>query len=238
MKCKCEELELNDEEEKWISEAQRGDAHAIEWIAEKYRKLITQLSKRFYIGTQSLFSREELVQAGYVGLFHAMANYSAQKETALGTYAFSWILGEMRKALRVAVDHTGSYEGIRQIRRFQSEFEATHSREPTIMEMAEGCSMPLWQAASLLNLCLEADADDAADINECGCEARQRSTQEAAEWNIAIEELPAMERRVILLRYFRDLSQTETAHMLGKSQAQISRMERQAIERLKALLTE
>ena len=117
MNDKCAVQELYEEEEKWILAAQNGNVQAMEWVAEKYRLLITKLSHRFYVGVQSLFSREELIQAGYVGLFRAMENYSPQKGSSLGTYAFSWILGEMRKALRVAMDHTGSYAGIGRIRR-------------------------------------------------------------------------------------------------------------------------
>ena len=227
-----------DEEMRWILAAQRGSKEAAQRIAEQYRNLIIKMSNRFQVGIQGAFLREELVQAGYVGLFQAMAHYSPHKGVTLGTYAFSWILGEMRRAMKTAADHTGSYESIRQIRRYQEEFETQNGREATVMEVSQGCDMPLWQTANLMNLCLEGrfEEETASDIYQVA--SCQRELHDIVEWNIALEQLPAMEKRLVLLRYFRDLSQKETARILGKSQAQVSRVERQALERLKSLLTE
>ena len=53
---------------------------------------------------------------------------------------------------------------------------------------------------------------------------------------MAMNELEAEEQRVVLLRYYRDMTQQETARLLGRSQAQISRIERRALDRLRTLL--
>ena len=89
-----------------------------------------------------------------------------------------------------------------------------------------------------MNHCIESHTEDIAEGVACQTDSCRKELHEIVEWNMALEQLETQERRLILLRYFRGLSQKETANLLGKSQAQVSRMERQAIERLKAQLTE
>jgi len=225
-------------ERQCLLEAQHGNRAAIERVTDQYSALIVKMALRLNACTQSSYVREELIQAGYVGLLRAVEHYAPHDNASFCTYAFPWIVGEMKKALKAAVNHTGSYEGIRRIRHAQFELEAEKGREATIVEIAERCGMPLWQTAILINLRgtdrLYQEADDRIDSQH----AVQRDAYDAAEWKLALDALPEAERQVIMLRYFRDLNQMETANALGKSQTQVSRIENRAMDRLRAWFSE
>lgn len=89
--------ESHDHQEPWICEAQQGDKQAIEYLIQKNRKLVEKLSRR--VCCDSAY-HEELVQAGNLGLLHAIERFDAARDVKLMTYAVSWILGEMRRAIK------------------------------------------------------------------------------------------------------------------------------------------
>lgn len=214
--------------------AQDGDAGAIRRLAEQYTALIVSLSGRFYLGAHALLAREELIQAGYVGLLDAIAHYDIEKQTALSTYALSWILGEMRRTVKRSVEHAGGYEEIRRIRRVQAGLEAQNNAEPTIGEIAAACDMPIWQTAALMQMAeIMRIEDQQAELPA----QLDKAMEDRVAFRMALDALEAQERQVVLLRYYRGMSQTETAKTMGKSQTQISRIERRAMDHMKTMLT-
>lgn len=213
--------------------AKKGDTQAIRRLVEQYTALIVSLSGRFYIGTHALLTREELIQAGYVGLLDAVAHYDIAKKATLRTYAFEWILGEMRRTVKRSVDHAGGYEKMRQIHRMQAALEAQNSSTITLGDIAKACNMPIWQAATLIQM------EEITHIEAQNQEPMHRSAmqmEERVDLHLALEMLTEQERQVILLRYYRGMSQMETARVLGKSQTQVSRIEHCAINRMKDML--
>ena len=97
---------------KLFEQAKKGNPHATEQFLSPYMPLIRSLSKRFYC---SVLSAQDLCQAGYLGLIHAIRRYNPEMQAEFPTYAVPWILGEMKKALRKAVDTTGSVRRSRKI---------------------------------------------------------------------------------------------------------------------------
>lgn len=172
----------------WIERAQQGDTQAMQELIEMHLPLIGALAARMRI---PYMERNVLLQAGQVGMMHAVLHYAWDRETKLTTYAVPWILGEMKKAVRREASFCLSLN--------REAEEGERSLEDTLL------------------------AGEQIDIDK-------------VDLRMAIEKLAEDLRLVVCLRYFRGMTQKETALLLHKSQAQISRMERQALDALHAQL--
>lgn len=227
------------EEQKLIEMAQNGDESALTALLERYKPLVVSASHRFSVAMNSPFTREELVQSGYVGLLTAIGRYDKEKDTLLGTYALAWILGEMKRAIKNSFNRMGEYDLAERVKRMQNQFEMQHGRSPALEEISNVCNIPLWQIAYLLNACdaapYEADTSGRSKPNGIFCEASDM--EQITEFSLALDALTKEEHQIILLRYYRGCTQSETARLIGKSQAQVSRLERSALDRLKQMLS-
>ena len=94
--------------------------------------------------------------------------------------------------------------------------------------------MDAWQAAQIELLAHPLSVEGSGKIALTGAGGID---EERLALRMALDALPGEERRVILLRYFRDVTQQETARLLGKSQAQVSRIERRALAALRAAMS-
>ena len=223
------------EEQDAIARAKRGDCEAMERLIEAARPLIIRLAGR--LGTAASL-RDELIQAGVIGLIQAVRRFAPEQGTRLTTYAVPWMLGEMKRALRSALDATGALEKRSEMLRCEASLREQLGRAPRLEEVAGACGMDAHQAAQL-----EVMAGTPLSMEGSDGEALLRTLAgeedidvERVALRMAMNELEAEEQRVVLLRYYRDMTQQETARLLGSSQAQISRIERRALDRLRTLL--
>lgn len=226
------------EKTQWVFAAKNGNKDAAGKLVERYRPLIFRLAYRISAGFGYIHLREDLVQSGYIGLLRAIENFMPEKEASLSTYAYFWIVGEMKKTLKGAIDSSNCFDGMRKVKRMWHEIENEEKRKATVEEIARRCRMSRWQVVSLLGMKETEEFDDNADCFGNGFITREYRTYEKAEWRMMLDALPAIEQRVILLRYYRDLSQKETAYAIGRSQTQVSRLERQALDRLRVWFKE
>ena len=223
---------------KLFEQVKKGNPHATEQFLSPYMPLIRSLSKRFYC---SALSAQDLCQAGYLGLIHAIRRYNPEMQAEFPTYAVPWILGEMKKALRNAVDSTGAVRRSRKIMRDVHTLSVELGREPRMREIAEYCNvsaaeiMHILESASLpvsLDGSSEADERSLMDTLSGG----SGTDLDTLDIRMALSGLPEKERQVIILRYYRDYTQKETAAILKCSQAQASRIERRALDCLRQVL--
>ncbi len=135
-----------------------------------YMPLIRSLSKRFYC---SALSAQDLCQAGYLGLIHAIRCYNPEMQAEFSTYAVPWILGEMKKALRNAVDSTGAVRRSRKIMRDVHTLSVELGREPRMREIAEYCNV---SAAEIMHILESASLPVSLDGSS---EADERSLMDA-----------------------------------------------------------
>lgn len=171
-----------------IREAKNGDQNALSDLLCGYQRMIHILAGRML---HAGVSREDLIQAGSLGLMHAIMHYDAMHDVKLSTYAVPWILGEMRRAVRRAQVSVFSLD------------RPMDGNNQTLQDTLVG----------------ESGVDlDSLDLR------------------MALSRLERDEQILICLRYYRDKTQKETAQMLRKSQAQISRMERRALDALHTML--
>lgn len=226
------------EEARLIARTREGDASAAEALLSPYKALLASLAGRFL--TQGV-QTEELVQAGYVGMLRAARRYDPGKGVRFVTYAVPWILGEMRRTVRRALDATGAYDRRGQIARAQETLSAALLRAPSAAELAAACGLTPWELMQALCVSSPLSLDGETQPGGGALSTQERIgggeiDLDAVDLRIALGRLDEEARKVILLRYFSDRTQRETAQALNKSQAQVSRVERRALDALHELL--
>ena len=239
------------EEAELVLRAGQGDAQAAEALLSAHRPQLLSLARRLARGglpsrdeppshgglpSCGALTAEELAQAGCIGVLRAARRYDPAQAARFWTYAMPWVLGEMRRALRRALDATGAYDRRRQIAREEEALRSRLGRSPSFAELARACRVPDWELVQAVACAapqtLDGDGQSALEEHIPG----EEIDLAAVDLRLALARLGEEERRLILLRYFRDQTQQETARLLGKSQAQVCRMERRALDTLRQWL--
>ena len=219
--------------------AQEGDREACEQAVIANNGLIWSVVKR-YCGRG--VDPEDLYQLGCLGFLKAVQGFDFGYGTCFSTYAVPKIAGEIRRFLRddgaVKVgrsirEQAQMLYGVRERLRHQL------GREPVLSELAEATGLTAEEIAQVdlatdTPESLQKETSDGLTLEgTLGTEAPEDSMVERIALREAIDQLPEKERMTILLRYFKGLTQKQTARILGVSQVQISRLERRGLKRLR-----
>ena len=223
-----------------LEAAQRGDREACEEMIRENAGLIWSIVRRYYgRGAEP----EDLYQLGCMGFLKAIRGFDIQYGTQFSTYAVPKIAGEIRRFLRddgAAKVGRGLREQAMQILGARERLSHDLGREPVLSELAEatGLSAEEIAAAELAAAAPESLQQETAEGLTLESTLHDGSTEEDLVERIAlrgaIDSLPDQEKKTILLRFFKGLTQTQTARILRVSQVQVSRLERRALERLRA----
>ncbi len=234
-----------EERSELIRRAQQGDKQAMERLVEQNSPLVWSVARRFFgRGVDS----DDLFQLGCIGLLKAVEGFDAAFDTQFSTYAVPKIAGEIRRFLR----DDGMIKVSRSVKEAQSKVAQARQRlseqlgrEPRLSELAEATGIPPEEIAagetacqSAVSLNAEIGEDGFRLMDICPAEDDEEARVERMAVKSAVQQLPERERAVILLRYFRDMTQQKTAQALGVSQVQVSRLERRAIQRIRTILGE
>lgn len=190
---------------------------------------------------------EDLVQVGYIGLIHAVDRFDASRGVPLRAYAARMIEGEMLHALRdqrwaVRVPR-GLQESSHRVARVSDQLAQALGRAPTVEEVAVEAGLPeddvresllALQALTSRGLASPGSAED-EDGGDPGAllasvDAGFEAVVARAELESAMRSLPPRDRRVLALRVYADLTQSEIAERVGVSQMHVSRILRRAGE--------
>ncbi len=230
-----------------IGRAHQGDKVARDKVYEENIGLIYSVVKRFAgRGVEA----EDLFQIGSIGLLKAVDKFDTSFEVKFSTYAVPMIIGEIRRYLR----DTGIIKVSRSLKESQyrvfkirENLEKKLGREPSVTELAEAAEISLEE----LNMVLEAGAEveslhktiyqgEGTELSLLDKIPEKENRQEKLLDKVLLEELlgrlEAEERKLIYMRYFQDMTQTEIARQLHISQVQVSRMEKRILKKLKKLL--
>ncbi len=222
-----------------IAAAQQGDQDACDRLVRENTGLIWSIVRRYYgRGAEP----EDLYQLGCMGFLKAIRGFDLSYGTQFSTYAVPKIAGEIRRYLR----DDGAVKVGRGLREqalniFAARERLSHQlgREPAISELSveTGLTAEEIAAAELAAAPPESLQQELSDGLTLESTLRSSEGEEAMMEKIAlrsaIDTLPESEKKTILLRFFKGLTQAQTARILAVSQVQVSRLERRALERLR-----
>ena len=230
-----------------LSASLAGDERATAELVTRNTPLVRSLALRFLGRGCEL---EDLIQIGHLGLLRAIRTFDPERGCTLSTYAVPLILGEIRRFLRDDGIIKVSREQKRlsaELNRIRDEAYARGEGELRIEELARRSGVSREEAASALEAAVpvrflseaaygEEDSPTLEATISDGNESER--TLDRIALGAAIEKLPSLWRRIILLRYYRDRSQAETARLLGLTQVKISREEKKIMAFLRRELSE
>ncbi len=245
MKVKEEKKSPYDENLILLREYREGNSDAGERLAELNAPLVYSIAGRF---TGRGIDMSDLVESGNIGLVKAMKTFDFSHGCVFSTYAVPLIFGEIRRFLR----DDGIIKVSREEKRLSALLLAERERRLSAGEDADiaavaravgispqDASSALFAASPVRSLDESAyDDDDGTTLGSVICDEDAEVRQfDRFALRMAIEKLSEEQRRLIILRYFRDLSQTETARLLGLTQVKVSREEKKIMEILRRELS-
>ncbi|MBQ2766336.1 MAG: RNA polymerase sporulation sigma factor SigG [Clostridia bacterium] len=234
----------SDEKHELLVRAREGDTIAREELINGNLRLVLSIIQRFTGRGENL---DDLFQVGCIGLIKAVDNFDLSLEVKFSTYAVPMIIGEIRRYLRDnnAVRVSRSVRDLA-YRALQAREQLTRSldREPTLEDIAKVLDVGKDEVGAALEAIVEpvslyepvfTDGGDSIYIMDQISDTD--NTDEAWLEDIALREamkrLSPREKNIIELRYFKGRTQMEIAGEIGISQAQVSRIEKAALERIK-----
>lgn len=238
---------MNENTRELILAAKENRRGAMDALVENNKLLIWNVVKRFYgRGTET----EDLFQLGAMGFVKAVKNFDTDRGLELSTYAVPMIMGEIRRFLR----DDGALKVSRSVRetaikaKYTAEkITALRGREAHLSEVAEEMSLSETEIAAALTATEKPDSINRPIYNGKDKEISVQDTLEDGkkfEEEIvtrislleAAEKLDKRDRQILVLRYFRNFTQSKVAEMMGISQVQVSRLEKKMLLRMRDFL--
>ena len=220
-----------------------GDAEAQKRLVEENMGLVWSVVKRF---SGRGYELEDLAQVGAIGLIKAVRHFDTQYNVRFSTYAVPMIIGEIKRFLRddgpIKVSRTLK-EAASKGRRAEEQLRRELGREPTIGEISQRCGIE----ADMLSEAFDASAspesiydtvyDDGGKTLTVLDKLSTGSQEETIINRVMVEtilrSLKPRERQVLVMRYFQGKTQSEIARLIGVSQVQVSRIEKNTIQRIR-----
>lgn len=233
-----------------IAKAQSGDEEAMASLVKNNLGLVYNIAKRF---SGRGYELEDLNQIGALGLIKSIKKFDTSFDVQLSTYSVPFIMGEIKRYIRddgkIKVSRSIKELGAK-INQIQKEYYLKNGQDIKIEQIAEILKVPKEDIA------LAIDANSSAivtSINEPVYSKDSSKTlnvediipdtknQEAMindklTVNKLIEELQPQEKQIVMMRYYKGITQTEVAKTLGISQVQVSRIEKRILYSMKQKL--
>jgi RNA polymerase sigma-B factor len=229
-----------------------GDLQAREQLIEQYMSLVRSLARRYSYRGEQL---EDLVQIGAIGLIKAIDRFDLERGVELTTYATPNIIGEIKRHFRdkgwsVRVPR-GLQELNVQLSRLIEQLTVQFARSPTIPELSKAAgveeeevleALESGRAYTSLSLSVGGgggDEDDLDPLESLGTEEHQYEVSEdRAVLAPGFKALDERERRILQLRFFEGLTQSQIAQQVGISQMHVSRLIRRSLEKIRETIAE
>lgn len=240
------ELAVLDDDEKrgLLDRIKNGDDGARRDLICGNLRLVLSIIKRF---TGRRENADDLFQVGCLGLVKAVDNFNTELDVKFSTYAVPMIIGEIRRYLR---DNTALRisRSIRDLAyralRTREEMQSSKESEPTIDELAEALDVKKEALSEAMEAVVEPISIYEPVFNDGGDSlyvidqlADVSSADDSWLENIALKDalktLCDREQSIITMRYYKNRTQTEIASELGISQAQVSRLEKGALAKMR-----
>ncbi len=243
-----EQLSIYERNSELLLRVKDGDAEAEATLVEENMGLVRTVAHRFRDrGTEY----EDLVQIGMIGMLKAIRSFSLERGTAFSTYAVPLIVGEIRRHLRddgpLKVSRIYKRQGV-SLMHERNRIAAEEGREAGIAELAARCGMSAEEAAISLDAISPVNSlsefvygEDSVTYEGVLADEESENESERICDRIALSQsimqLPALWRQIVLLRYFKGLTQQQTGALLGLTQVKVSREEKKILTSLKKELS-
>lgn len=225
-----------------INRAQNGDKAARETLVLENTGLIWSVVKRFM---DRGYEKEDLFQIGSIGLLKAIDRFDSRYNVAFSTYAVPLIMGEIRRFLRddgIIKISRSIKENQYKILKKTEEWHIENRREPTIEELAKSCKLTIEEvleateaSGKVESLYKENDEQILIDRIQA-MPSPENDVVNKLLLDQALNNLEKEDRKIIILRYFNNKTQSETGKLLNKTQVQISRMEKRILLELRGII--
>lgn len=209
-----------------------------EKVLKDNEKMIWKITSYFY-GVD----KNDLFQAGVVGLFKALENYKTNNTTKFSTYAHDYIYGEMyllaaNKNIKISKDILKLYKEIERTRYVLAQ---KYSKVPSNMELSEFLGLSLEQIEMACSsaseiMSLDNNTDEARNAYEC-ISGKVDDIDTKILIDDSFEVLTDEEKAIMRSRYYEDLTQQEVARKLNMTQVMVSRYEKKSINKMRDYLT-
>ena len=226
-----------------IKKAHNGDRNARDEMIQGNLKLVLSVIQRFSNRGEPL---DDLFQVGCMGLIKAIDNFNTDLQVRFSTYAVPMIIGEVRRYLRdnnsVRVSRSlrdTAYKAIQAREKLSNEL----NREPRVEEIAKELDMnkedvvialeAIVEPVSLYETVYNEGGDAIYVMDQIGDRNTPDSWMDEIMIQVSIKKLSQREKNILNLRFMLGKTQTEVAKEIGISQAQVSRLEKSALKRIK-----
>lgn len=226
-----------------LREMHEGNKQAREELVQGNLRLVLSVVQRFAGRGEN---PDDLFQVGCIGLIKSIDNFDLSQNVRFSTYAVPMIIGEIRRYLRdnnaIRISRSTrdvAYRAMQAKDALQSELQ----REPTIEEIAQKIQLPREEVVLALEAIVEPISlyepvyNDGGDtifvMDQVGDCNDDRSWLDEITLKDAIAALSDREKRILHLRFFKGLTQVEVSAEIGISQAQVSRLEKGALDKIK-----
>ncbi len=227
-----------------IRRAQNGDDDACGEICELNGGLVRSIAVRFL---SRGVEYEDLIQIGNIGMLKAIRSFDEERGCVFSTYAVPLIMGEIKRFLRddglIKVGREQKRLGALLLSKRQK-YITDNGCEPRISELADMLGIKVEEASDALEavspVTMLSDPifdDERACIEQTLCDEYEcERTFDKIALTQAITKMPPLWRKIVIYRYFKDMSQQKTADLLSVTQVKISREEKKIIEFLRSEL--
>lgn len=239
---------LNQQEWQQLMErVKAGDERAKEKVLTENFNLVRSIVHRFM---NRGYEWDDLFQIGCIGLIKAVERFDLSYDVKFSTYAVPMIIGEIRRFMRddnpVKVSRPVK-ELAYKIYKTQESLQSRFGREPTLMEVAQELSLTSEEVVaaleatqpvtSLYEQAYRSDKDSVLIIDQVKhTESPENRLLEELNLQDFLGRLNEREQKIIELRFFQDKTQTEIAQLMGISQVQVSRLEKQALKNIRKMM--
>ena len=239
---------LYERNQELLRRAGEGDSEAEAALVEENLGLVRKVARRFLDrGTEY----EDLVQIGTIGMIKAIRSFSIERGTVFSTYAVPLIIGEIRRHLRdegpIKVSRIYKRQGM-MLMCEKNRIAAEEGRDAGIAELAMRCGVSVEEAAVSLDAMSPVTSlsdfvygeDTVTYENVIPDEESERESERICD-RVAlaqcIHRLPELWQKIVLMRYFRNMTQQQTGAALGLTQVKISREEKKLLAVLREELS-
>ncbi len=232
------------QKEKLLVEVKKGSKWAREELINGNLRLVLSVIQRFTGRGENL---DDLFQVGCIGLIKSIDNFDVTQNVKFSTYAVPMIIGEIRRYLRdnnpIRVSRSikdTAYRAMQVKERLMSERQT----EPTVEEIAKELEIPTTEVVialesivspmSLYDPVYSDGGDTIYVLDQVGDNNDDNNWLEEIHFKEAIKDLSEREKNILALRFMQGKTQMEVSREIGISQAQVSRLEKGALDKIKS----